>query len=469
MNEKLPYEESLEQQLTDLPLPDEEQSWEKMQLLLDKDDDDDRILPPVFLKSCLGWSLLFIGVLAVLWFLIRPEKWWSNKTISKVEKQNEIRADSAGAFKKRDLSGKNTSPVDNQNTLMNKQVPGSDGSAAVAKYNSEKASREEKKKRSAVVMASTPVEKRTSSVKKNRKKQNAGGEDDVETSKKNSSPAIYLPAEKEMRSDITSQKDSAKTIENKISSDSLPSKKDSVQKDSLNMPKEKPRQTKKLYVTAGLGIQQAIPLAGQHLSAYNFNGKKMSLTDYMPFVYLQLHHKNKWFIQGTFHFAAPQAVKSPQQNKISFTDVSGVTTTNTYRLQKTFNQQLGLSFNYQMGSKWFVGAGAIYNHFYRAIVEEETERRFNQNILSVDKQILSIRRGDSSAYAGGYNTGYFKNTHMALLLQTGYEWKKFSFDLSYIYELQPFMKYYDPNLDLKEEKQYALQLGIRYRLWRTKK
>ena len=42
MNDKLPYEESLEQQLNDLPLPDEEQSWQKMKALLE-DDDDDRI------------------------------------------------------------------------------------------------------------------------------------------------------------------------------------------------------------------------------------------------------------------------------------------------------------------------------------------------------------------------------------------------------------------------------------------
>jgi len=44
MSKKLPYEESVDQQLNDLPLPDGEQSWQKMKQLLEDEDKGRRIL-----------------------------------------------------------------------------------------------------------------------------------------------------------------------------------------------------------------------------------------------------------------------------------------------------------------------------------------------------------------------------------------------------------------------------------------
>ena len=60
MKERLPYEESIKDQLNDLPIPDEGQAWQKMELLLDKDDDRRRIIPPI-ITGCLGWGLLTLG------------------------------------------------------------------------------------------------------------------------------------------------------------------------------------------------------------------------------------------------------------------------------------------------------------------------------------------------------------------------------------------------------------------------
>ena len=59
MSEQLPNEE-MDQQFNDLPLPDEEASWQKMKELLDRHGDDDRIVPPIFLRSCLGWGVFLL-------------------------------------------------------------------------------------------------------------------------------------------------------------------------------------------------------------------------------------------------------------------------------------------------------------------------------------------------------------------------------------------------------------------------
>ena len=60
MSEHLPYE-NLDQEFNDLPLPDENASWHRMKEMLDKDDDDGRIVPPVLLKSCFGWGMLLLA------------------------------------------------------------------------------------------------------------------------------------------------------------------------------------------------------------------------------------------------------------------------------------------------------------------------------------------------------------------------------------------------------------------------
>src|SRR4051794_12742101 len=83
VNEKLPYEELMDQQMRDLPVPDQEQAWEKMQLLLEKDDDDDGIIPPIFLRGCFGWSLFMVLLLAIFWFTVHPEKWFKHDNIAK--------------------------------------------------------------------------------------------------------------------------------------------------------------------------------------------------------------------------------------------------------------------------------------------------------------------------------------------------------------------------------------------------
>ena len=74
MSRRQTYEELIEEQLNEIPLPDEEQSWQRMKQLLEDDDGRDRVAPPVFLRSCAGWGLLLIALLAATWLLVRQNK-----------------------------------------------------------------------------------------------------------------------------------------------------------------------------------------------------------------------------------------------------------------------------------------------------------------------------------------------------------------------------------------------------------
>src|SRR6266498_4686245 len=77
MNERLPYEEQLVQQLSDLPLPDENMAWADMKGRLEKDDKDRFI--PFWLRGCFLWFLFGILLLSLGWWIIRPEKWFKKK------------------------------------------------------------------------------------------------------------------------------------------------------------------------------------------------------------------------------------------------------------------------------------------------------------------------------------------------------------------------------------------------------
>ena len=69
MSEKQRYE-NMDSKFQELPLPDEEVAWRQMSELLDKQDKRRRVFPPVFLKSCAGWTLLSFLVLGGIWLSI---------------------------------------------------------------------------------------------------------------------------------------------------------------------------------------------------------------------------------------------------------------------------------------------------------------------------------------------------------------------------------------------------------------
>ena len=77
MNKRLPYEEELSRQLNDLPLPDENISWEDMNRRLEGDDDNNVIIPPA--KNWMPWLWLFVFAIGhYIIFIARPDTWNGN-------------------------------------------------------------------------------------------------------------------------------------------------------------------------------------------------------------------------------------------------------------------------------------------------------------------------------------------------------------------------------------------------------
>lgn len=77
MNKLTPYEQSLSEQLTDLPLPDENQGWLEMKKLLEKDDDDGTVIPPPPQRGCgMVIGLLLLLLAGIAWYFLQPQDRW---------------------------------------------------------------------------------------------------------------------------------------------------------------------------------------------------------------------------------------------------------------------------------------------------------------------------------------------------------------------------------------------------------
>lgn len=453
MNDRLPYEER-DQQFGDLPLPDENASWQRMEKLLDKEDGNDRIIPPVLMRSCLGWGLLLLVGLTAVWLVLRPERWWSD------EPQTARTAPAAPEEKGNRPSGKSPLSVPEMkegetrtSEIVNGTTTRSPVSATTAtKPVSRKIATRTTGKHSAEIF--NPPSRQPEAISQNEeiiKKPLA----------KTMDPAIKQEENKpeesrgrdSMRTTITpGQPASAQGDTVKKASEAMPG-------DSSSLPKAKQKQ-KKLLLAAGIGEQQQIPIAGQTAVPYSKYGRKGSLADYVPSVFARVQKENKWFLQGEFRFGAAQSVKEFSYNQKTKYDTSSLSiTSTTMRLKKTYYHQLPLSFNYYLMPALSIGIGGMYSRFYGAVTEKETTvwNTLTQ-AASTSKQIIPVRR---------FTDSFLYKTQVHVLLQADYQWKSLSFGLRYTKDIQPYIKYTRPDGTIDEEKNQSLQFMVRYRLWQS--
>jgi hypothetical protein len=449
MSEHLPYE-NVDPELNDLPLPDENESWQKMKEMLDRDDDDGHIIPPVLFKSCFGWGMLLLAGLTVAWLVVRPDKWWNEKenhsSSSEVQKQTskqsslETSTINSNSLVKKQKSYKLPDRIQERKYQLTQQPI-----RHLDQFNN--------------LVNSTPKAKRLTTVAKgkisetnNTFRQTPGG-----FAKNQPDKVSGIP--------VTNQTAKAVTLDSSLTTANQQNAtpQDSVKPKSLTEPvdstiQKKTQPQKKLIVAAGLGLQQQIPIAGQTTVPYSYYGREGSLADYIPSIFIQLQNKHNWFVMGEFRFGAAQSVKEFSYNQNTRVDSSTMdVTTTTMRLKKTYYHQLPFSFNYYLKPNLSIGLGGMYSRFYGAVTEKETDTWNTQTQTSTNfKEIIHIKH---------FTDSFLYKTQVHFLVQADYQWKRFSFGLRYTKDIQPYIKYTKPDGTVDEEKNQSLQLMIRYRIW----
>ena len=175
-----------------------------------------------------------------------------------------------------------------------------------------------------------------------------------------------------------------------------------------------------------------------------------------------MEKQDRWFLQTEFRYGAPQHTKQVTYSQlISIDTFSQSIITNSSVLKKTFYHQVPLTFNYYVLPGWSVGTGLQWNRFHSAVAEQEVKKRRPGTTIDsiITKDIVKVSNDSSSALARSW---------LQAIIQTQYQWKRFSIGARYSFGLQPYIKFALPNQPLQQEKNSSFQVFLRYELWRSR-
>ena len=460
MSERLPYEEKLAQQLNDLPLPDENMAWADMKRRLDDDDDDGLI--PIWLRGCALWGIAIVLLIGLGWWIFQPQKWFEKKQTSQKEQpvtptnhKDSSEAQQKIPTEKTVTINDSLSNIKRQLDFVTTDVKSkkpplfTNGRVKHAKSVSinNRASKSQTIPNKKIVTANPGIEQKPNpDISKN-------SEQESDSSHVIQNPQVTASSNKPDT-----------TVKNKT--DSLQQKQPTVTT-KASVPKKDSSEKNHFSYSAGLALFQQLPLAGQKLTPYNAEGRTGSITDYIPTPYFRLIRNNKWFLQAEFRYGAPQNNKEFLYSKRSDTFSSTITSTS---LTKTFYHQLPVTFNYFITDHWSVGAGITWNKFVSAVSSQDV---FHHNpvtgadSLIVQDKIISTKSQDTIGMKIA-DTNFVKSYFQGVF-ETQYQWKRFSVGVRYSFGLQPYIKFKLPGGAQQQEKNQAVNIFIRYDLWRSRK
>lgn len=465
MNEVPPYNDAQE---SDVPLPDVNKAWQKMEVLLHEDERRRRAVPWWFWRTAAG-ILLLLGTAFGGWWLLRSK-----------DGEEKNRKPISLAAKEQGVPGGD----------QNERQPIAFSKPSIAKQNGPVQGSASPREKNAVALVTPPAGKPAPSPQE--RQRYATNSDTVvqkEDLPQRRQPTKAKPANTAVASLPLNQKrntnnDETKPYEVEKKKEAvvpLEKEKDPLQasirlkKDSINktdsakaaMPPVVPTEEKKtpskkaaFVFSAGLGLQQAIALQRQPSAPTDTTGRKPAFFDYFPSVYVKAE-RGRWAAQAGFQYSVPQPVANFSfSQKTTYDAATTVLQTERINLRKLYYHQLPVSLNYRLLPQWSAGVGGVYNIFAGAVTEREVRSKYGSTgAEAVSKNTEPIK---------GYKDSFFYKTTAGLLLQTDYHWKRFSLGLRYIQNLQPFIKYTRPDGTVLDKKNNALQAILLFQLWKSR-
>jgi hypothetical protein len=439
----------VDEQWDDLPLPDGNTAWQRMELLLDEEEKRRRVLP-FWLWRYGGLSLLLAGLLVAAWFA------WLNPNAEVPAQQPPAETKAATS---QPASSKpaaiHSSPAGSAASPVSRSSAGS-----IAEIN--KPAAEGPLQTSGQPQKAKPFQsslKPKSSANSTASRRSVFKEDRTtatwpqqQTNKptiNRSDEPVAAPARDEQKI-VVPKKDSLSTKQADTTKAATPVA-------GTQPGKKEAKRNTPLEISAGIGLQQAIALGSQGSSSFNYKGKRSSVSDLFPSVYLRLQ-RGKWFAQAEFQYAVPQPVEQFSfSQKTTYDAAAQNINTERLQLQKLYYHQLPFSVNYHLLPNWSVGAGTVYNILAGAVTEEEVQSRNVQSgAESITRQLAPVR---------GYKDSFLYKTTAGILLQTDYHWKRFSLGVRYTQNLQPFIRYTSATGEVLDEKNKVLQAILRFKLF----
>ena len=461
MRNKLPFEDVFKNKMNDLPTGNEDAGWQKMKELLEE---KDKRKPFVWLNLYTICGCILI-IAAGIWLISSHTLTNNQKNVSVKkagENQNEQKpqekagetftsdqpaGDENGKTKSKGV-GPNTSTGDKQSSERpvynnNSKAAGKNKLTAISqRYPDKKASGNN---------IDVSAGKGTDS-------SSGRNHDDITPSALINSNSSFQHRNDSAR-DVTGvtsrfpENDSAAATMNTLSNLQPSSNADSTF--SKNQTKSLLKPKTKSFIEAGIQVKQQIPLAGQKIIPYNYNGEKKLISDYIPAVFVKFQKGDHWFLKGEFSYGTSYYIKQFAYSQKTTADYqASMVSIVRSNLQKVYYTQLPVSFNYYIKPTWSLGAGLSYGWFRGAIAEQETTvRDFVAGTQKISNQNI---------YFKSFTDSFLYKSTSSFFFQTGYASKRWSFTLQYSQNLQPFVKYTLPDGTIDSKRNASLNVLIGY-------
>jgi hypothetical protein len=212
--------------------------------------------------------------------------------------------------------------------------------------------------------------------------------------------------------------------------------------------------------SAGLSLQQVIPVSGQQAWAKNYGGNRNPLSEHLPGLWFRAQ-KGHWGLQAEARFHAPQLVPEFVFAQKTRWDTAGHSVvTERQSLRKLWYHQFAGTVNFNITSRWSVGAGAQWSLLHRAYAERSFIRSdFAGNINAITTEARPI---------SGFQDSFLYKTQWQLLLQTDYSWRRWTLGIRYRFDTEPYIRFTKPDGTVVEKRNDALEAILRFRLWQKK-
>ncbi len=483
MKEKSSFDDLFRRKLNELPTPNEDEAWQHMKRLLDKKKDR----PALFLlnnyKVVGGVLLLVLLILLSVLIYQHTTSVEKNDAVAQIKNRAKTNVPPSTLHNKEDKNGslqplssqKDAKPKTRNNSLSGSEKEELKRTTATASFYGKNKSIQITNKPNEIKGRETTNDKNAVPTNMDKNKSDQNNWKEWSELKASNSKAL-----KDVKNSVNHHQnevvEASPINKNAINSSTFVS--DSIhqqaiiQKDSLQKADHSDsgkiaaktniiiKKRNSLFIEGGIQLQQQIPLGTQKVTAYNYNGNKNVLLDYVPALYLRLEKKDQWFLQGEFDYSSPRIIKQFVYSQHTQTDYAHSTVSTTaYHLQKVFYSQLPISFHYYVQPHWSVGAGVAYNWFCGALV---------QKTVAVQDVVLGTQiRSQQETPIKNFSDSFLYKTNTSLLLQTNYSFKKWSVGLRYWQDVQPFIKYTLPDGTIVNKRSSSLQLLVSYRLFRA--
>ena len=478
MSKKLSFEEALRQKMNELPLPDENESWQQMKALLDEKEKRRTFF---FFRNekIVGGALLFCALMFWAVVSLYTEKTSTTMVVRKDDKAGSTNSQQENKRAITETTSKNSKTKEAQQEAALSTLPTSSAAtvSSVKKNGFSPADKDISTAKKQNNLGDNNTSATHLSTWQNGGKETQQGEhsslqkqDDNITrlyTKNQADPSFFTNDSMQLSEVIdSSQLLTSIGVDSNQNADAgkgiLPKKDSASANNAAAKTTIKIKRRNAYFVDAGVGIKQQLPIGNQAFTAYNYNGNKGWLGDYIPSLYVRLEKEKRWFVQGEFHYAAPRLVSKTaywQKTRADYNHSS--TTMDKYYLQKTWYNEVPLSFNLYLRPSLSVGAGVMYNMLRGATGKRETSVYDVLAQHSVyDEAILSWK---------GYTDSFLYKTNTSLLVQADYDVERWSFGVRYLQDVQPYLTYTLPDGMKKDKRNTSLEVLVRYRLFRSEK